>query len=351
MTLGQIARALGLTLEGDPDVKITGVAPLEVAGPDQISFVADAKYARLAETTRAGALLTPRDADLPGPLLRSDNPRAALIGLLRLFYPPPVPPGGIHTSAQVAASARVHSSATIGALSVIGANSVVGERTWIFPQVYVGEGAEIGADCLLYPHVVICDGVTLGDRLIVHPGAVLGADGFGYAFDGSRHLKIPQVGSVLIHDEVEIGANVTVDRATVGDTVIRRGTKIDNLVQIGHNVEIGEDAILVAQVGIAGSSRVGNRAILAGQVGVADHVTVGDRVIVGAQSGVPSDLREAGQYLGTPARPAAEARRILAALTRLPALLERMRALERRVRELESRLGLPPSDRGEASGE
>jgi len=342
LTLEEIAHALGVALEGDPDLAVTGVAPLETARADQISFLIHSKYASLARTTRAGALLVPRDAKLSGPLLRADDPKAALIGLLRLFYPEPTPPGGIHPSAQLAASARVFRTATVGALAVIGSNAIIGERTWVFPLVYVGEGAEIGADCVLYPHVVVCDGVKLGSRVIVHPGAVLGADGFGYVFDGRRHRKIPQVGTVVIEDDVEIGANVTVDRATVGETLIRRGTKIDNLVQVGHNVEIGEDAILVAQVGISGSSRVGARAILAGQVGVADHVTLADGVTVGAQSGVASDLLEAGLYLGTPARPAPETRRIYGALPRLPGLLRRMRALEQRVEELEGRLGLTP---------
>ena len=348
LTLGQIAHVLGLVLEGDPNQEVTGVAPLETARPDQISFLTHPRYASLIRTTRAGALMVPRDGKFPGALLRADNPQAALIDLLQLFYPARVPPGGIHTSAQIAANARVHPTATVGALALIGTDSVVGERTWIFPLVYVGESVEIGTDCIIYPHVVICDGVKVGNRVIVHPGAVLGADGFGYVFNGSRHRKIPQVGTVVVEDEVEIGANVTVDRATLGQTAIRRGAKIDNLVQIGHNAEIGEDGILVAQVGISGSSKVGSQTILAGQVGVADHVTIGDGVIVGGQAGVVSDLREAGPYWGTPARPAAEAKRISAALPRLPTLLRRVRALERRMRELEARFGLSSSESDEA---
>ncbi|MBI4610694.1 MAG: UDP-3-O-(3-hydroxymyristoyl)glucosamine N-acyltransferase [Candidatus Rokubacteria bacterium] len=346
LTLGEIAQALRVELEGDPDLKITGVAPLETARPDQISFLTHAKYASLARTTRAGALLVPADAKLLGPLLRATDPRAALIGLLRLFHPAPTPPSGIHPSAQIAPSARVDPSAAVGALAVIGADARVGARTWIFPLVYVGDGAEVGADCLVYPHAVIRDRVRLGNRVIVHPGAVLGADGFGYVFDGTRHQKIPQVGTVVIEDEVEIGANVTIDRATLGETVIRRGVKIDNLVQIGHNAEIGEDTILVAQVGLSGSVKVGRRSVLAGQVGVADHVTIGDAVSVGAQAGVASDLREAGPYWGTPARPAPEARRIAAAWPRLPALLRKVRGLERRIRELEARLGIVSHDPG-----
>jgi len=346
LTLGEIAQALRVALEGDPDLKITGVAPLETAGPDQVSFLTHPKYVHLALSTRAAALLVPRDAKLPGPLLRAENPQAALIGLLRLFHPAPTPPSGVHPSAQIASSARIDPSATVGALAVIGTDSRVGERTWIFPLVYVGDSAEIGADCIVYPHAVIRDRVKIGDRVIIHPGAVLGADGFGYVFDGTRHQKIPQVGSVVVEDDVEIGANTTIDRATLGATVIRRGVKIDNLVQIGHNVEVGEASILVAQVGISGSVKLGTRTILAGQVGVADHVTVGDRVVIGAQSGVTSDLREAGSYLGMPARPVAIARRISGGLPRLPALLRRVRSLERRIRELEARLGLEPPAAG-----
>lgn len=343
LKLGEIAQALGVELEGDPELRVAGVAPLETARPDQISFVTHPSYAKLARTTQAGALLVFRDAKLPGPLLRADDPRVALIGLLRLFHPEPTPPGGIHPSAQVAASARLHPSATVGAMAVIEAGAVVGERTWIFPLVYVGEGAEIGADCVVYPHVVVRDHVKVGNRVIIHPGAVLGADGFGYVFDRRGHRKIPQVGTVRIEDDVEIGANTSIDRATVGETVIRRGAKIDNLVQVAHNVEIGENALLAGQVGIAGSSRVGARAMLGGQVGIADHLTVADDVMLAAQSGVISDLLEPGPYLGTPARPAPESRRIWVALPRLPELLRKVRELERRVRELEGRPGVTPA--------
>ena len=187
---------------------------------------------------------------------------------------------------------------------------------------------------VLAPHVTLLAGARLGRRVLVHPGAVIGADGFGFAFDGARHRKIPQVGGVVIEDDVEIGANCAIDRATFGDTIVRRGTKIDNLVQIGHNVEVGEHSILVAQVGVSGSSRLGRGVVLAGQVGVADHVTIGDGALVAAQGGVPSDLDAGGRYLGTPARPILEAKRIFAAETRLPDLLQRVRALERAVEAL-----------------
>lgn len=348
-TLGQLARALGAALEGDAERVVTGVAPLETAGPAEISFVTEARYLPLARSSRAGAFLVPSDLrELPGPLLRTPSPHLALVALLKLFHPaaPLVP--GTHPSALVAPGSRVHPDASVGAFAVIQRDAVVGARARIFPFVYVGEGAEIGEDSTVYPQAVIREGVRLGRRVIVHPGAVLGADGFGYAFDGDAHQKIPQVGGVLIEDDVEIGANVTIDRATLGQTVVGRGTKIDNLVQVGHNVEIGEHAILVAQSGISGSCRVGRRVVLGGQVGIADHVRIGDGVMLGAQSGVPGDIRAAGPYLGTPARPLVEARRLYAAMPRLPDLLRKVRALERRVRELEARLGVEPRG-GEAA--
>jgi UDP-3-O-[3-hydroxymyristoyl] glucosamine N-acyltransferase len=347
-TLGELAQALGAALEGDPGRVIAGVAPLETAGPDQISFLTHPKYLSLAKSSRAGALLVPEDTvGLQSPLLRSSAPQRALISLLQLFHPtPPVVPG-VHPAALVATTARVHPEASVGAFSVVEDGAVIGSRARIFPMVYVGTGVEVGEEAILYPHVVIREGVRVGRRVIIHPGAVIGADGFGYAFDGTVYQKIPQVGGVILEDDVEVGANVTIDRATLGHTVIRRGTKVDNLVQIAHNVVIGEDVIVVAQTGISGSCRVGNRAVLAGQVGLADHVTVGEGVRVGAQSGVTHDLDPGESYFGYPARPVAEARRIYGALPRLPDLLKRVRALEQRIGELERRRGLPAPGAGQ----
>jgi UDP-3-O-[3-hydroxymyristoyl] glucosamine N-acyltransferase len=237
----------------------------------------------------------------------------------------------------VAEGARIDRTASVGPLAVVEAGAVVGPRSRVGALSFVGAGAVLGEDVRLYPRVVVREGVRIGDRVIVHSGAVLGADGFGYAFDGRAHRKIPQVGGLRIEDDVEIGANTTIDRATLGDTVVRRGTKIDNLVQIGHNCDVGEDVILVSQVGIAGSSRVGNRAMLAGQVGVADHVTIGAGAILTAKSGVPNDVPAGEVWGGLPSRPVADTRRIWASETKLPELIKRVRALEKRVRELEER--------------
>jgi len=334
-TLGQLAEALGATLEGDGARVVRGVAPLESAGPDDVSFLTDARYRAAAQASRAGAFVAAAGiSGLPAPVLRVAAPQQAMIDLLLLFHPAPPLVSGIDPSAVIAADARVDAAAAVGPLVVIEGGAHVAAGTRIGALSYVGAGVEVGEGCVLGPHVTLLAGTRLGRRVLVHPGAVIGADGFGFAFDGARHRKIPQTGGVLVEDDVEIGANCAIDRATFGDTIIRRGTKIDNLVQIGHNVEVGEHSILVAQVGVSGSSRLGRGVVLAGQVGVADHVSVGDGALVGAQAGVPSDVEAGGRYLGTPARPILEAKRIFAAESRLPELLQRVRALERAVEAL-----------------
>jgi len=335
-TLGRLADALGASLQGDAGHVVRGVAPLDVAGPDQVSFLADRKYLRQAQASRAGALLVARDvADLSGALLQVDHPQQALIVLLGLFHPEPRAEPGVHPTACVAGGARVDRSASVGPLAVVEAEAVIGPRSRVGALSFVGRGAVLGEDVRLHPHVVIREDVRIGNRVIVHSGAVLGADGFGYAFDGQAHRKIPQVGGLRIEDDVEIGANTAIDRATLGETIVRRGTKIDNLVQIGHNCDVGEDVILVSQVGIAGSSRVGNRAMLAGQVGVADHVTIGAGAILTAKSGVPNDVPAGEVWSGIPSRPTSEQKRIWAGESQLPELIRRVRALEKRLRELE----------------
>jgi UDP-3-O-[3-hydroxymyristoyl] glucosamine N-acyltransferase len=334
-TLGQLAEALGATLEGDAARVVRGVAPLESAGPDDVSFLTDARYRAAAQVSRAGAFVAAAGiSGLPAPVLRVAVPQQAMIDLLLLFHPAPPLVSGVHPSAIIAADARVDATAAVGPLVVVESGARVAAGACIGALAFVGPGVEVGEGCVLGPHVTLLAGARLGRRVIVHAGAVVGADGFGFAFDGARHRKIPQTGGVIIEDDVEIGANCAIDRATFGHTIIRRGTKIDNLVQIGHNVEVGEHSILVAQVGISGSSRLGRGVVLAGQVGVADHVSVGDGALIGAQAGVPSDVEAGGRYLGTPARPILEAKRIFAAETRLPELLQRVRALERAVEAL-----------------
>jgi UDP-3-O-[3-hydroxymyristoyl] glucosamine N-acyltransferase len=339
-TLGRIAEALGATLEGDPNRLIIGVAPLEKAGPEHVSFLVNPRFLRAAAHSAAGAVVVSRTIEgLPQALLRVDSAQAALIPLLRLFYPEaPILPG-VHPAAIVAPSARVDPSASVGPYTVVEDGAVIGARSKVGALCFVGAGAVLADDVVLHPRAVVSDGVLIGNRVIIHSGAVLGADGFGYAFDGTAHRKIPQVGGLRIEDDVEIGANTTIDRATLGETRIRRGSKIDNLVQVGHNCDVGEDVILVSQVGISGSCTIGNRAILAGQVGVADHVTIGAGAVLTAQSGVPNDVAAGEVWSGTPSRPAPERRRIWAAETMLPELVRKVRALEKRVRELEGHAG------------
>jgi UDP-3-O-[3-hydroxymyristoyl] glucosamine N-acyltransferase len=344
LTLGELAAALRVTLEGDPGRRVTGVASLETAGPEHISFMIDARYRAAAEASQAGALLVAEDVTgLRAPLLRSQAPQQALITLLTLFHPPSPAPPGIDPSAVVARDARIDPSASIGALAVIGAGAIIGPSVQVYPLVCIGRGVVVGEASVLHPRVVLCEGVRLGCRVVVQPGAVIGGDGFGYAFDGSAHRKIPQVGSVLIEDDVDIGANTTIDRAMLGATIVRRGTKIDNLVQVGHNVEIGEHSIIVAQVGISGSCRLGRGVVAAGQVGFADHLTIGDGVMLGAQAGVATDIPAGEKRLGTPAVPMGQAKRVFVAQKHLPDMARRLRAAERRLERVERRLGIAPT--------
>lgn len=339
-TLGELAEALGATLDGEAGRVVTGVASLENAGPQDISFVTAPRYAAAALSSRAGAFLAPEGSSpLPAPAIRARDPRRALVDLLRLFHPPrPIAPG-CHPTALVTPGARVDASATVGPYAVIEDGARVGARARLGAFVFVGAGAVIGEDCVLAARVTLGEGVRLGRHVIVHPGAVIGADGFGYVFDGRAHVKIPQVGGVVLEDDVEVGANTTIDRAMVGDTVIRRGSKLDNLVQVAHNVEIGEDCIVAAQAGVAGSSRLGRRVVLAGQVGIADHVSIADEALLAAQAGVAADITAPGLHMGTPARPAGIMRRIWVAREQLPELPRRLRAIERRLSEMEARLG------------
>jgi UDP-3-O-[3-hydroxymyristoyl] glucosamine N-acyltransferase len=339
-SLGELARLAGGDLEGDPGLEIRGFASLESAGPRDLSFVAAARHLAAARRSAAAALIAPPGLDVGGrPVIRVSQPYAAVAAVLPVFFPePPVAPG-VHPTAVIAAGARVAPEASVGAFAVVAEGAVVAGGAVVHPHVFVGPGCQVGEASVLHPHVVLRAGVVLGRRVVIHPGSVLGADGFGYVFDGEAHRKIPQVGRVVVEDDVEIGANVAIDRATLGETVIGRGTKIDNLVQIGHNVVVGADSVIVAQAGVAGSARLGRRVVLAGQVGIADHVRVGDGAQIGSQAGVHRDVPPGGQQIGTPAMPADPGRRALVALTRLPELLRSVRALDRRVAALESRAG------------
>ncbi len=269
------------------------------------------------------------------------NSRIAFAQALPLFFPDPLIQPGIHPPAVIAASAQVDPSAHVGAYCVIGDGAVIGAGSVLHPRVTLGAEAEVGSECVLFPGVTIYHRCQIGHRVRLHAGAVVGSDGFGYVLDQGEHRKVPQVGNVIIHDDVELGANVTVDRGTLGPTVIGRGTKIDNLVQIGHNVQLGERCIVVAQVGIAGSTKIGSDTQIGGQVGIAGHLKIGDHVQIAAQSGVMHDIPSDEKWFGSPAQPDRKAKRVLLAIQQLPRLMKRVSEVETWLRGRSPR---PPSD-------
>lgn len=338
LTVREIARRLNAEVVGDDTRLIARVATLDVAQPDALSWIGDPKYADALAVTRAGAVLVPRDMDgTPGvTVIRVADPDLALCDVLAwLSPPPPRVPNGIDPAARIAPGAEV-AGVAIGPGVFVGPGARIGAGTQLHANVYVGAETRIGRDCVLWPNVVVRERVTIGERVIVHPNATIGADGFGYLFRDGKHRKIPQIGTVEIGDDVEIGANACVDRAKSGVTRVGRGTKIDNLVQIGHNVEIGEHCMLVGQVGLAGSVTLRDYVALGGQSGVVDHIEVGRGARIGAQAGVMRDVPPGHTVTGTPAEDLTRQMREVAALRRLPELLAEWTHLLKRVTKLES---------------
>lgn len=342
-SLAELAERVGGRVEGDGSVRIGRVMPLEDAGPGDVSFFANRKYLAAFEATKAGAVVV-GESEVVAPgrnLLRSGNAYLAFARISTLFHPPREPVPEISPQAVVSPGATVDPSAEVQAFAWVGPGARIGARTILFPGVVVGEGARIGDDCILYPNVVVRERCVVGNRCILQPGAVLGGDGFGFAFDmegdgsGPRHFKVPQSGIAELEDDVELGANACVDRATLGKTIVRRGAKIDNLVQLAHNVEIGPLSLLASQVGIAGSTKVGMGVILAGQVGVVGHITIGDGARLGAQAGVPNDVPAGETYSGYPAVPHRDWLREQGATRNLPELVKRVRALEKALKNLQ----------------
>jgi len=339
ITVAALAERLGSAYEGDGDVLIRGAASLEDAQAGDLVYLKDKKHAPLLEKTRASAAIIPEDLDFSRiPVIKSPHPRLSFIAVLEMYFPPLKPPAGIHPQAEIAPSAHIGSDVSIGAFTVVGKDAAVGDGSVLFPLVSLYPGVQIGRQCTIHSQTVLREGVRIGDRVIIHGGVVIGTDGFGYVQneDGS-HRKIPQKGGVVIEDDVEIGANCAIDRATLGDTIVRRGVKIDNLVQIGHNVSIGRNSILISQVGIAGSSSVGDNAILSGQVGIADHVHVGDRVVIAAKSGVTKDIPPDTMAAGIPHMDIREWRKAYASLPHLHSLLREFKRLKKKVEDMERR--------------
>ncbi len=335
MKLSELADRLACELLGDGEVELRGVAGLERAGPGDLSFLASPRYAPQLATTRASAVIVPRGENTALPRLVSDNPYLAFAQAVGLLLPPRRPAPGVDPSAQVHPSAVLGAGVHVAALAVVGARARIGARSVLHPHVVVYEDAVVGEDCLLHSGVQVREGCRLGDRVVVQNGAVIGGDGFGFVRDREgRYHKIPQVGVVVVEDDVEIGALTAIDRASLDETRIGRGSKLDNLVQVGHSVAVGPDSVLCAQVGIAGSSHVGSNVTLAGQVGVADHVTIGDGVIATAQSGLHSVVEPKAIVSGTPALANRTWLKSATLFARLPELHKRVRELEKKIESL-----------------
>ncbi|MFH1686961.1 MAG: UDP-3-O-(3-hydroxymyristoyl)glucosamine N-acyltransferase [bacterium] len=333
LTLGDIAARVNARLEGDPEIEITGAATIEDAGRGQITFLANPKYKCFLSTTQAAALVLDTETIAEGKnVLRHPQPYLAFARILDLLYPPEqIVPVGTDPSAVIEPGAQIDSQAAVGPLCHICREAHIGARTQLISSAYVGRGSRIGSGCLIYPGVKIMDNCRLGDNVIIHASTVIGSDGFGFAPGPEGLMKVPQVGWVEIDDEVEIGSNCSVDRGALGPTRIGKGTKIDNLVQIAHNVRIGNHSVVVAQVGISGSTKIGQGVQLGGQAGIVGHIELGDGVRVGAQSGVNSSLEAGATVLGSPARDIKDARRQLAAAAHLPELLKRLRRIEKKL--------------------
>jgi len=342
LTVRELAERLGCPYEGDGAVEIGGCSSLERAAAGDLVFLAPAqpKLRPLLEATAAGAAILP-----PGelfdrlPVIRSENPHLAFIRAVEIFHRPYRPAPGIHPTAAVSATAKIAAGVSIGALSVVGDGAEVGPGTVIFPLVSIYPRVKVGANCILHSGVVVREEVLIGDHVILHNGVSIGADGYGYLRGPEgTHVKIPQVGTVVIEDDVEIGANSAVDRAALGETVIRKGAKIDDLVMVAHSVEVGENALLVAQVGIGGSSKIGRGAILSGQAGVPDHIDIGDGAVVAAKTGITNDIPAGGFVSGSPHLDIRVWRKFWAAAPELYGLLKDFKRLRARVEELEAEL-------------
>jgi UDP-3-O-[3-hydroxymyristoyl] glucosamine N-acyltransferase len=322
---------------GNQDIDISGVSGILEAQEGDITFLSSAKYVKDLPGCKASCLIVKEPLKETGiTQLKVSNPYLAYAKLLEHFYVKPQEPIGISKHAFVSDKARLGKNVSVFPFAYIADGVTIGDGTVVFPYVYVGENATIGVDCILYPHVTLQERIRIGNRVIIHAGSVIGSDGFGYVFDGGIYHKIPQVGSVVIEDDVEIGSNVSVDRATTGDTIIGKGTKIDNLSQIAHNVRIGNNTIIIAQVGIGGSTEIGDYVTLAGQVGVADHTKIDSQTMIGAQSGVMGTISRGG-YSGSPAMPHREWLKAQAVFSRLPELQKKIRELEGKIKELERR--------------
>ncbi|MFN2603526.1 MAG: UDP-3-O-(3-hydroxymyristoyl)glucosamine N-acyltransferase [Gemmatimonadaceae bacterium] len=328
LTAVAIADIVGGELRGDPATTVSGVCPLDRATAHDVSFASQPRYAPMFRETKAGVVLVTSDlADTPSSApcrIVVANPHDALLSLLPKFYPERSREPGIRPSARIGRGARIGKEVTLDEYVVIGANATIGDGVWIGSNAVIGDGVTVGDDSQIYPNVTVYAGTTIGMRVRAHSGSVLGSDGFGYVSRGTEHAKIPHIGRCIIGNDVEIGANTTIDRGSIDDTVIGDGTKIDNLVQIGHNVKVGRLCLIMAQVGIAGSTRIGDGCVLAGQAGIGGHIAIGDGARIAGQAGVFGDVPAGESWSGYPARPHRESLRATAALLKLPDILKKI---------------------------
>lgn len=331
-TTGEIARQLDGEVHGDPAAVLTGFATAGAAKSGDLIFAENAEYFAAAEQSDATAIIAGREfTSAHKTVIRVAQPRVAFARALTLFFPDPVYAPGIHATAAVAASAQIHPTAHLGPHCTVEEGAQVSAHCVLQSGVCVGRDAVVGEGTNLFPNVTIYPRSQIGQRVRIHAGSVIGSDGFGYVLDAGKHRKVPQIGNVIIGDDVEIGSNVSIDRGALGSTVIGKGTKIDNLVQIGHNVQIGDYSILCAQVGIAGSAKLGKYCVLAGQVGIAGHLKIGNGVTIGSKSGVMHSIPDGETWLGIPAQPDRQAKRSMIAIQRLPDLLKKIAAWEKKL--------------------
>jgi len=335
MTAKELAGLLGGKLQGDGARLIHGVSTLESAGPDDLTFAEGDRALEQAAASPAGCILIPEAATLAGvaATIAVKHPKLAFVRAVEALCPSPKPDPGIHPSAVVAADAVLAADVSVGPNVVVERGAKIGARTRLDAGVVIGEGTEVGSDCRFHPRVVVYPDARIGNRVILHAGVVIGSDGFGYVLAESRYHKFPQLGRVILEDDVEIGSNSTVDRGSLGTTVIGQGTKIDNLCQVAHNVTIGRHCVIAAQTGIAGSVEIGNYVVMAGQVGIADHIRIEDNVQIGGHSAIfPGKIVRRGSVVwGSPARPIGDYKKQQACLAQLPKLIERVKELARRI--------------------
>src|SRR3989338_9005642 len=344
-TLQELAECVGGTVVGDPAIKITGVMGIDDAQEGYITFISNEKYTKKIHQTNASAIIvSPKLKDIKKNLLVSKNPYLAFAKLVELLmYKKPTYTKGIDDSARIDKTAIIGKDVSIHAYTTIGKSTRIGNRVVIYPCVHIGDHCTIGDDSVIYPNAVIYNDTVIGNRVTIHSNTVIGSSGFGYAPDGQSYYKIPQTGIAVIEDDVDIGANTTINRAVLGETVIRKGTKIDSQVIISHNVEVGENTLIVSQVGIAGSSKIGKHVTLAGRSGILGHTKIGDNVTVGGYSGVTKDIPDNETYLGTPALPIQRMRRCYVIIEKLPEMREHIKTLEKRIEQLEKRDSAPQS--------